>query len=78
MFVRLAMPVWCLGQDVEFDCIGSRSLHFYLLIMPSYHDLQTSAKVKVSYLTWVVDERLKALLAEPTTRDLTSQSSSLG
>ena len=24
-------PIWCLGQDVEFDCINSRSLHFHLL-----------------------------------------------
>ena len=23
--------VWCLGQDVEFDCFGSWSLPFYLL-----------------------------------------------
>ena len=27
-------PVWCLGQDVEFDCIGSWSLPFYLLRVP--------------------------------------------
>ena len=27
----LPFPVWCLGQDVEFDCIGSGLLHFYLL-----------------------------------------------
>ena len=24
-------PIWCLGQDVEFDCISSGSLPFYLL-----------------------------------------------
>ena len=23
---RCPFPVWCLGQDVEFDCIGSWSL----------------------------------------------------
>ena len=26
-----SFPVWCLGQDVKFDCIGSWSLHFHLL-----------------------------------------------
>ena len=25
------VPFWCLGLDVEFDCIGSSSLPFYLL-----------------------------------------------
>ena len=28
---KCPFPVWCLGQDVEFDCIGSGSLPFYLL-----------------------------------------------
>ena len=27
---RCPLPVWCLGQDVEFDCICSWSLPFYL------------------------------------------------
>ena len=26
-------PIWCLGQDVEFDCIGSWALPFHLLIL---------------------------------------------
>ena len=26
-----SLPVWCLGQDVEFDCIGSWLLRFHLL-----------------------------------------------
>ena len=26
-----SFPIWCLGQDVEFDCIGSWSLPFHLL-----------------------------------------------
>ena len=30
-----SFPVWCLGQDVEFDCIGSWTLPFHLLIFLS-------------------------------------------
>ena len=30
LIVGVHFPVWCLGQDVEFDCIGSLSLPFYL------------------------------------------------
>ena len=30
---RCPFPVWCLGQDVEFDCVGSWSLPFYLLFI---------------------------------------------
>ena len=30
---RCPFPVWRLGQDVEFDCIGSWSFSFYLLSM---------------------------------------------
>ena len=26
-----SFPVWCLRQDVEFDCVGSWSLPFHLL-----------------------------------------------
>ena len=28
---RCPFPVWCLGQGVELDCVGSWSLPFYLL-----------------------------------------------
>ena len=28
---RCPFPIWCLGQDVEFDCIDSWSLPFHLL-----------------------------------------------
>ena len=31
LVVGVPFPVWCLGQDVEFDCIDSLSLPFYLL-----------------------------------------------
>ena len=27
---RCPFPVWFLGQDMEFSCIGSRALPFYL------------------------------------------------
>ena len=30
---RCRIHIWCLGQDVEFDCIGSWSLPFYLLCL---------------------------------------------
>ena len=30
---RASCMPWCLGQDVEFDCIGSLSLPFYLLYL---------------------------------------------
>ena len=29
----ILIPFWCLGQDVEFDCIDSWPLPFYLLCM---------------------------------------------
>ena len=28
-----SFPVWSLGQDAEFDCIGSRSLPFHLQLL---------------------------------------------
>ena len=28
LIVSVPLPVWCLGQDVEFDCIGSWSMPF--------------------------------------------------
>ena len=34
-------PVWCLGQDVKFDCIGSWSLPFYLLYTKSKYCIST-------------------------------------
>ena len=50
---RCPFPVWCLGQDVEFDCICSWSLPFYLLnyfsnIVCFYVDGCTSS----SHTTW--------------------------
>ena len=29
-----SIPIWCLGQDVAFDCFGSWSLHIHLLSWP--------------------------------------------
>ena len=43
LVVRVPFPFWCFGQDVEFDCIGSWSLHFYLLFV--------NAIIKTEYFT---------------------------
>ena len=45
-----SFPVWCLGQDVEFDCIGSRSLPFiYFYSFPAVVFVRNN-KPQVSYL----------------------------
>ena len=35
-FCLCSFPVWCLGQDVEFDCIGGCSLPFHLFHIAWY------------------------------------------
>ena len=29
--VSCSFPIWCLGEDMEYDCMGSWLLHFHLL-----------------------------------------------
>ena len=60
--VDVPFPVWCLWQDVEFDCIGSWSLPFYLLftllkddVHPG-HSSWTIQCLRLHILLWITLE----------------------
>ena len=50
---RCPFPIWCLGQDVEFDCIGSWSLPFYLLYTKSFCSMDLFKKRSYIKLFWI-------------------------
>ena len=68
---RCPFPVWCLGQGVEFDCIGPISLPFYLLFrLIAWFHIQTRNKVHNLLLSLYESKKDEQLSGTDTIRSL--------